>query len=287
MVVAAVGGSWRVSVTVGCSSVGGGPGQRAPEEGGQGAVAPFKVPAELVAQTCGHLGDLRDVAGGVDRLSPAGGAVAGVDAEEAVDVSEPVAVGGDLLEERHVEQVAQRLVPRAELVDVASPGEVAVRRDRRARGVPGPLVAGELVGQGPLEGAVLETTGGAERPVGDGPLDRVAQLDEDHRVAEHAQQPGDRVGPLEVAGALLAEHPCRPGRVAEPRGVVPLHAPLDDVVVEEHLGLRPRGTGHRDLRVVGQQVVEVRRAAALGADDDQVAGRPAHVRLRPTRFTTW
>jgi hypothetical protein len=113
-----------------------------------------------------------------------------------------------------------------------------------------------------------------------GPGDRVAQLDDDERVAEHGRGARGGLRVLQVAGALLPEQHLVAG-VGEVGADVPVAAPAGELVGEEHLGLGSLGARHGDLRVRGQLVVQVGGAAALGTDDEQV---PRH---SGTRVVTW
>ena len=101
------------------------------------------------------------------------------------------------------------------------------------------------------------------------PLDRVAELDVHPRVAQHRPRPPGGLRVLEVARGLVAEQVDVAG-VGEPGGDVPLAPALRLLRRQEHLRLRADRTGHRDARVGVEQVVQVRRPAALRPDDQQV-----------------
>ena len=194
----------------------------------------------------------------------------GVDAEPGIEVGQRGIVLQQLGKEVHVHRVAEGGQPGAQVVGVPAPGQVGEGRDRRHRLVPDGLPLQRLT-QSHVQRPRLQAVVGAEPPVGDRPGHRVAQQHHDVRLTEDDRGAGRGERVLEVAGALLPED-LLVGRVGEVRRAVPLPSATAEVVGEEHLGLRPRGTGHRDLGVLVEQPVQVRRAAALATDDEQVPG---------------
>ena len=191
--------------------------------------------------------------------------------EGGVQPADGRVVGEQVREEHDVRGRRERGEPRLERLRVATALEVGERRDRRAGRVPGGR-PGQRLAQRGLQRPGLEAVVGAEPPVRDRPLHRVAQQGHDLRLAQHPRRPGSSRRVVEVAGALLAEQQLA-GGVREEGLAVPPRAADHDVVGQEHLGLRPGGARHGDLGVRVEQGVQVGRAAALGADDEQV---PAH-----------
>ena len=176
----------------------------------------------------------------------------------------------------------ERLQPGPQVAAVATALHIGVRRDRRAGVRPG-LLPGQVGGQGVLQRSVLQAVVGAEPPVRDGPLHRVAQHHQDVRLPEHGggARGGRRV--LQVAGALLAEHLLVRG-VREERLVVPGVPARRLRLGQEDLRLGSPRPRHRDLGMGVEERGEVGGPAPLRTDDQQV---PRQTETRCLMWYVW